>query len=121
MSRILYTTFNAAGELLKQVNVDEPSYNGLKDVLPPHVLGHYSYNEFYVSNGAVESRPSQQTQLAASKLIGLPVPCTIRINQTIYECDEPDCSLFFAYPGDYTITIQAFPFQDWSVEMKHEN
>lgn len=64
----------------------------------------------YVVEGRVTTRPSQRTELVASKLTGLPQPCTIYINGSVYPCRDEQADLEFTYPGSYTVRIEAFPY-----------
>lgn len=76
------------------------------------VCGEGDTETHYVKGGALLDRPKQYTELAGSTLVGLPVPCSIRINSAAYGCNEPVATLDFPYPGSYTITITAFPYLD---------
>ncbi|WP_210398768.1 hypothetical protein, partial [Oligella sp. HMSC09E12] len=73
----------------------------------------------YIKNGQITDRPIQQTKLNGLTLSNLPVPCTILINGTPYECDSDTAELEFDQPTTYTIRVEAWPYQDW--ETAYEN
>lgn len=72
-----------------------------------------------VNTGEIKDKLVQQTALYKSKLHRLPVPCTIYINDTAYECDSDTAELEFDQPTIYTIRVEAWPYQDW--ETTYEN
>lgn len=72
-----------------------------------------------VGTGEIEIRPQQQTKLTNTTLSNLPVPCTIHINGTPYECDSDTAELMFVQPASYKIRVESWPYQDW--ETTYEN
>lgn len=66
----------------------------------------------YVKDGLILQRVASAAELAGATLIGLPVPCSIRINRMTYDCNDPVAVLDFPYPGAYSITVTAFPYLD---------
>lgn len=65
----------------------------------------------WVSGGELLDRPANPAILAGTLLNGLPQPCAIAINGTVYQCadDHADLSL---PPGEYRITVSAWPYLD---------
>ncbi len=80
----------------------------------PHIDGnHFSERATkYVLDGAIADRPANPAVLTGASLSALPVPCSIRINATSYDCTEATADLTFSHPGTYTITVTAWPYQD---------
>ena len=74
----------------------------------------------YIKNGQITDRPIQQTKLNGLTLTGLPAPCTIFINGTPYECDSDTIELEFDQPTTYTITVESWPYQDWSTTYENK-
>lgn len=66
---------------------------------------------FYVANGSIQPRPENPSQLVGKQLVNVPVPATIRINNTTYPSSEPTVDLSFTYPGTYHVTVEAFPMK----------
>lgn len=75
----------------------------------------------YVDVSGVKPRRRTRTTCPASlkgyALTGLPVPCTVEIidyaqDASLIQCDEPDISLDFDYPGRYTATVRSIPHTD---------
>lgn len=90
--------------------------------LNPHMRlleGSANPDTHFVKNGEITERPIQQTKLNGLTLTDLPVPCTILINGTPYECDSDTAELEFDQPTTYTIRVEAWPYQDW--ESTYEN
>lgn len=74
-------------------------------------------NTEYVVGGVVTKRQPQNTTISGGKLTKLPAPCTIRINDQTYECVDTTADLSFEFPGTYTVTVESFPYLDWTTEI----
>ena len=83
-------------------------------ILVPDDLIHHGVNSLYIDNDTLKVKPKQQTELTGTTLSNLPVPCTILINGTPYECDSDIVELEFDQPTTYTIRVESWPYQDWS-------
>ena len=76
----------------------------------------------YVNNDEVKIRPTQQTTLSSSSISAngidaivlqhLPFPCTVTVVNTVYEVDDGTLEITFDTPGEYPVTITAFPYLD---------
>ena len=66
----------------------------------------------FVQGGAVVARPVSPVLLVEGQLVDLHVGSVIRINKTEYVADSDTAQLCLIYPGDYTITVLDFPYQD---------
>ena len=42
----------------------------------------------------------------------LPIPCTVTVANTVYEVDDGTLEISFDTPGEYQITVSAFPYLD---------
>lgn len=89
--------------------------NGLRAL-----AAHGDPEEDFVRGGEVLKRPACPARLVGDELRGLPVPCTILIDDVGYPCDTPDAELVFTQPGEYTVRVQAWPYMDGVFEVTHE-
>ena len=121
MTRLDITEYDERGAVTRVVNMDEGTYNLMRTLLPPHILGHYPGNDFYVNDGAPVVRPRQDTLLEGCLLTHLPEPCTIWINDTSYDCADDTAEIEFAYPGIYKIKVESFPYLNWTAEVNFED
>lgn len=74
----------------------------------------------YIKDGQVTDRPVQQTKLTGLTLTDLPVPCTIYINDQAYECNSETAELEFDQPTMYTISVESWPYQEWSTTYENQ-
>ena len=74
----------------------------------------------YVRNKKLADRPKQQTKLTGATLENLPAPCTIHINGTPYECDRDTAELEFDQPTTYKISVESWPYQEWSTTYENQ-
>lgn len=65
----------------------------------------------YVLDRTIVPRPANNTVLAGTLLNGLPQPCVITINGTVYQCVDDHANLSLP-PGEYRITVSAWPCLD---------
>jgi hypothetical protein len=72
---------------------------------------------YYVKDGSLQQRPTQSTNLSGLILSGLPIPCTINIQGTNYNCLSSTCTLDFAYPSNYRVSVSSWPFLDKEFEV----
>lgn len=92
------------------------------------IRGEFSPATQYVCGGTVIDRPTSQavcdrSEIAAdgqdvATISGLPVPCTMQVSGPVSaEIEVTDESLEFtaAIPGEYRITVEAFPMQRYEV------
>ena len=66
----------------------------------------------YISNGELVARPPQDAVLNGLVLSSLPDPCDVVIEGATYPVTGGTVTLEFGLPGDYTVTVIAFPFLD---------
>lgn len=76
----------------------------------PWIKGYFDPEKYYVTRGVATLRPEQSSELIGFKLLKLPVPCTIRINERTYPCHEREAELTFDQPGTYKIAVEAWPY-----------
>lgn len=70
----------------------------------------------YVNEGLIKERPNQNTEWTTNKLINLPVPCTVFINNTSYSVEVSEIELELD-SGNHTIRVEAFPYKDKTYEV----
>lgn len=75
-------------------------------------LGKGHWDTHYVNAGVIVVRPAMSAVLTENAITGLPVPCTVYVNEKAYPCTDTEAELAFAYPGKYAIRVEAFPFQN---------
>ena len=76
----------------------------------------------YVIDNIITPRPAQQTTLSNAPVIAngidstaiqqLPIPCTVSMNGEVYEVTDGLLELSFDTPGEYQVTVTAFPYLD---------
>lgn len=117
MESITITYYTETGEitgvLTASPNTIEPNKVGL------WVYGSGDIESQYIKEGQITDRPIQQTELNGLTLTGLPIPCTIFINDQSYDCDSETVELEFDQPTLYTIRVESWPYIDW--ETTYEN
>lgn len=101
------------GSLTASPNTIEPNKVGL------WVYGSGDMESQYIKDGQITERPIQQTKLNGLTLTDLPVPCTVHINDTPYECDSETAELEFDQPTTYEIRVESWPYKEW--ETTYEN
>lgn len=75
-------------------------------------IGEIDGSTQYVLNGVKTQRPANPARRQGACLVNLPAPCTIQINGTPYACADTTAALSFTYPGEYRVTVSAFPYLD---------
>lgn len=88
---------------------------GIEDMIKeystdPWVDGEWLGQDVYVVNGGVQPRPANPATLVGQVLENVPVPATIKINDTSYEANESRVELAFSQPGTYRVTVIAWPY-----------
>jgi hypothetical protein len=76
------------------------------------VDGYFDGKTHYIDDGEAITRPVSPTVLDGLTLKQLPVPCTIVINGTEYDCDEVVAELDLPMSTAYKIKVMAFPHLD---------
>jgi hypothetical protein len=101
----------ATGRIRMTAFLSDVSHAALTQQEEPRIEGHFEAATHYVVDGAAIPRPANNTLLSGTLLNGLPQPCAIAINGTVYQCadDHADLSL---PPGEYRITVSAWPYID---------
>lgn len=74
-------------------------------------------NVQYIANGVVVDRPNQATNYEGGRLVNVPVPSVIFVNDIKYEGTEDTIDFDFTYPGLYKISVIAFPYLDYYTEL----
>jgi hypothetical protein len=64
-------------------------------------------SSFCFENGVLVTRRQNPASYEDGKLVGLPTPCTIKINGSEYPCNVSEAELGFTYPGDYYVEVVA--------------
>ena len=110
VQRVFFDTGSATPGRISSYTV-MPAYMDGGDDAPGLVVLEQPAPGAYVLDGAIAARPANPTILTDTLLNGLPQPCTIAINGTVYHCadDHADLSL---PPGEYRITVSAWPYLD---------
>lgn len=85
----------------------------------PWVEGDWYAQDVYVSYGEVLPRPANPARLDGLTLTDLPTPGVIHIGTASYPYDEPTVELEFAYPGTYTVRVEAWPHLDKEFEVEN--
>lgn len=94
-----------APEATAQLNV-QPGHQLLR--VPPGL----DIEAHYVDGGTWQPRPQCAAQLEGSRLVDLPAPCKIRINDAAYDCPDATADLEFDQPGTYRVVVSAWPYMD---------
>ena len=108
-----YIEYDNLGRIVGNYNLAPELYELNKD--KQLIVGKANPDTHYIKNGQITDRPTQQTKLNGLTLTDLPVPCTIHINGTPYECNSDTAELEFDQPTTYTIRVEAWPYQDFEV------
>lgn len=84
----------------------------------PFVDGEGNPESQYVRENALVSRPESPAILARHTLSALPIPCTIKIGDIAYPCNDTTAELAFDQPGTYHVTVEAWPYlnKEFTVE-----
>ncbi|MFY3080808.1 hypothetical protein ACOTF2_12180 [Achromobacter xylosoxidans] len=84
----------------------------------PFVEGEGNFATQYVQERAIVPRPESPAVLIERTLSALPVPCTIKIGDIAYPCNDTTAELAFDQPGTYHVTVEAWPYlnKEFTVE-----
>lgn len=115
---IEYIEYDNSGRIVGNHNLAPELYELNKD--KQLMVGKANPDTHYIKNGQITERPIQQTKLNGLTLSNLPVPCTILINGTPYECESDTAELEFDQPTIYTIRVEAWPYQDFEVTYENQ-
>lgn len=66
----------------------------------------------HVQGGTIVDRPLNTAILSGTRLVNLPVPCTITVEGTPHTCNETHADLSFSRPGTYSVKVSAWPMLD---------
>lgn len=116
---MVITFYDITGKITGQLESDDPVQIEVNKV-GNWVLGQVDSETQYIKGGQITNRPIQQTKLNGLTLTDLPVPCTILINGTPYECNSDTAELEFDQPTTYTIRVEAWPYQEWSTTYENQ-
>ena len=109
--------YDKYGKIVGITGIQEASYSRLAPVLPPHVMGQYPSELWYVVDGAACPRPAQNTTVDGNWLRNMPAPCTVVVDDVEFPCAETHAELVFNHKGTYTVEVRAFPYLDWKSEV----
>lgn len=115
---IEYIEYDNSGRIVGNYNLAPELYELNKD--KQLMVGKANPDTHYIKKGQITDRPIQQTKLNGLTLTNLPVPCTIFINGTPYECESDTAELEFDQPTIYTIRVEAWPYQDFEVTYENQ-
>lgn len=105
----LFARYDENGRVLFNAEVPE----SMIELQGPMIyIGEIDARTQYVLNGKKTQRPANPAQRHGACLVNLPAPCTIDINGRPYACTDTTATLSFTYPGEYRVTVSAFPYLD---------
>ena len=113
-----YIEYEDSGRIIGIHNLAPELYELNKD--KQLMVGKANPKTQYIKNGQITDRPIQQTKLIGLTLNGLPVPCMIYINGQSYECDSDTAELEFDQPTTYKISVESWPYQEWSTTYENQ-
>lgn len=103
--------------------VPEQDHVGDENLLLAH--NYVDSCEFYVREGIVVARPTMQPTVSTTEvqangadeilITNLPIPATINVKGQIVEVDDGELVMTFDTPGEYRLTVEAFPHKPWEV------
>lgn len=73
----------------------------------------------YVSDRKVVDRARQQLVVEGQVIKGIGAGASIVIEGSRYTCDGSDVHLSFTHPGVYTVTVEDWPYLDWSADIEN--
>lgn len=112
-----YVVYDASGRIVQYGSVPDSMFDIQKKGGRLVLEGMGNWDTHYVHADAIIERPANPANLEGGWLEQLPAPCTIHINDTPYPCADGRAELSFAYPGRYTVRVEAFPYLDKTFEM----
>lgn len=75
--------------------------------------GHFDHSLHHVDeNGKRIPRPEMKVQWDGKKLTGLPKPCTVWIDDEMYECDDGEAEIEFPRAGRFEVVVLAHPYKE---------
>ena len=113
------TIYDDNGKVLQSISSNDPAQIEVNKI-GNWIEGLADPESHYIKNGQITERPIQQTKLNGLTLTGLPVPCTIHINGTPYDCDSDTAELEFDQPTTYEIRVESWPYQEWSTTYENK-
>jgi hypothetical protein len=79
-------------------------------------------SEQFIDRPLITSEPNKLTLSADSVdsviFAGLPLPCTVKVNETAYEVNDGEFEFTTDTTGVYTVTVEQFPYitKSWEIE-----
>jgi len=73
--------------------------------------------KFYIVNETVTPRPTFSESVSGTTISNLPIPTTVRTNNSSYTITDGSAELSFSLPGNYKVYLSSFPYQDKVVEV----
>ncbi len=85
------------------------------------ILGEVSdIDAYYIQSGAPALRPPCPANLVGTTLTDLPVPSMIIINGKAYACEDATAQINLDQPGQYRVSVKAWPYLDGEFEIDHQ-
>lgn len=114
-------TGNIKYALQSSSGLEEPELDATESL----VEGFYNTGLIYISDGEPIERPTMQPTVSATEVLAdgveevlitnLPISATVNINGQVAEVDDGELTLTFETPGEYRLTVEAFPHKPWEV------
>lgn len=109
-----------SGRILSLFTGDEAGARMTADFMGLRCMpGRASLSLDYVDDGEVVRRREMNPFIEGRSISDLPAPCSVQVNDEMYECSDGIVELEFEQPGKYRVTVRAFPFLD--LELEYEN
>lgn len=111
-----YTFYEPDGHIRCQISCAERDLeHNLQDGCQ-YIEGTFDSRLYYVANGeAVAKQPLPAPTVANGEITGLPIPCKIIIEGSIYAVDDGHVVLNANLPGPYKVRILSAPYFDGEV------
>lgn len=80
-----------------------------------YVISNEIVNErsHYVNDGMLSPRPVTAIAVSGNVISGLPIPCKVECNGSIYEVDDGIFEYDTPLRGKYSFSIRAFPYVEY--------
>lgn len=117
-----YGIFDADGRMVKSVTLPECMLEKNIDPGCVAIAGEYSIGEVWLNGETVEQRPVLSVSLtshvvpadgeSAVAVSGVPSGATVLVGDALYVVDDGELVVTFDTPGEYVVSIRAFPYRD---------
>ena len=112
--------YDSTGRITGQSDFPPSIEQMIKELTPdPWVDGAWFGKPVYVLSGEVTPRPVNPVTLSGFTLNNVPVPATVKINDTSYETNESQVELGFNLPGTYKVLVSAWPYLDKEFQIEN--